>query len=54
MSEVQFGENSSGAAVVQGSFVSADSGMARSMGSAFGRIGNSGQEREKTLSEGEC
>src|SRR5450432_98057 len=35
VAEVQFGENASGAAVVQGSFVSADQGAAKSLGPAF-------------------
>lgn len=51
MSEIQFGETSSGAAVVQGSFVSADQGAARSMGPGFRRPGG-GEDREKTLREG--
>ncbi|SRR6266536_1265929 len=51
VSEIQFGENSSGAAVVQGSFVGADQGMARSMGPAFKRAG--GEEgREGTVRAG--
>ena len=53
VSEITFGESSSGAAVVQGSFVSADSGAANSMGPAFQRAGGGGQDREKTLREGE-
>lgn len=51
VAEVQFGENSSGAAVVQGSFVSADQGTAKSLGPAFRRAGGS-EDREKTLREG--
>jgi transcription factor IIIB subunit 2 len=51
VAEVQFGESASGAAVVQGSFVSADQGTAKSMGPAFRRAGD-GQDREKTLREG--
>ncbi|KAI9724340.1 MAG: hypothetical protein M1812_000408 [Candelaria pacifica] len=39
VSEVQFGETSSGAAVVQGSYVGADQSHARSMGTAFRRAG---------------
>ena len=39
VSEIQFGESSSGAAVVQGSFVGADQSHARSMGTAFKRAG---------------
>jgi transcription factor IIIB 90 kDa subunit len=51
VAEVQFGESSSGAAVVQGSFVSADQGAARSLGPAFRRSGGT-DDREKTLREG--
>lgn len=51
VSEVQFGENSSGAAVVQGSFVSADQGTAKSLGPAFRRAGGQ-EDREKSLREG--
>ncbi|KAI9841514.1 MAG: transcription factor TFIIIB subunit brf1, partial [Thelocarpon superellum] len=39
VSEVQFGETSAGAAVVQGSYVGADQSHARSMGTAFKRAG---------------
>ena len=52
MSEITFGESSSGAAVVQGSFVGADSGAASSMGPAFQRAGGGTGDREKTLREG--
>jgi hypothetical protein len=51
VSEVQFGESSSGAAVVQGSFVSADQGGAKSMGPAFRRAGGM-EDREGTIREG--
>jgi len=51
VSEVQFGESSSGAAVVQGSFVSADQGGAKSMGPAFRRAGGM-EDRESTIREG--
>lgn len=51
VAEVQFGENSSGAAVVQGSFVSADQGTAKSLGPAFRRAGGH-EDREKSLREG--
>ncbi|TAQ84239.1 hypothetical protein B7494_g7437 [Chlorociboria aeruginascens] len=51
VAEVQFGESSSGAAVVQGSFVSADQGAAKSMGPAFRRAGGS-EDRETTIREG--
>lgn len=50
VAEVQFGETSSGAAVVQGSFVGADQGGARSMGPAFRRVGGS-EDREKSIRE---
>lgn len=53
VSEITFGESSSGAAVVQGSFVAEGSGAARSMGPAFQRAGG-GEDREKTLREGLC
>jgi len=39
VSEVQFGETSSGAAVVQGSYIGADQTHARSLGTAFKRAG---------------
>ena len=52
VSEVQFGESSSGAAVVQGSFVGADQGMVRSMGPAFRKVGGGGENREATINEG--
>ncbi|KFY84337.1 hypothetical protein V500_09398 [Pseudogymnoascus sp. VKM F-4518 (FW-2643)] len=52
VSEIQFGESSSGAAVVQGSFVGAGSGAAKSMGPAFQRAGGGTEDREKTLREG--
>ncbi|KAI9810911.1 MAG: transcription factor TFIIIB subunit brf1 [Pycnora praestabilis] len=42
VSEVTFGETSSGAAVVQGSYVGADQAHARSMGSAFNKAGGMG------------
>jgi transcription factor IIIB 90 kDa subunit len=51
VAEVQFGETSNGAAVVQGSFVGADQGTARTQGPGFARMG--GQEgRDVTISEG--
>jgi len=54
VAEIQFGENSSGAAVVQGSYIGADQGGARSMGGpAFGRMGApEGSGRENTVREG--
>jgi transcription factor IIIB subunit 2 len=53
VAEVQFGESASGAAVVQGSFVSADQGTAKSLGPAFRRAGGS-EDREKTIREGKA
>jgi transcription factor IIIB subunit 2 len=52
VAEVQFGENSQGAAVVQGSFVSADQGVAKSMGPGF-RRGGGNEDRETTIREGD-
>ena len=52
VSEVQFGEGSNGAAVVQGSFVSADQGTAKSLGPAFRRAGGM-EDRESTVREGQ-
>lgn len=52
VAEVQFGESSSGAAVVQGSFISAESGTAKSLGPAFRKAGGS-EDRESTIREGE-
>lgn len=51
VSEVTFGESSNGAAVVQGSFVSADQGTAKSLGPAFRRAGGM-EDRESTIREG--
>lgn len=50
VAEVQFGETSSGAAVVQGSFIGADQAGVRSMGPAFRRVGGS-EDREKSIRE---
>ena len=50
VAEVQFGETSSGAAMVQGSFVGADQAGVRSMGPAFRRVGGS-EDREKSIRE---
>lgn len=50
VAEVQFGETSSGAAVVQGSFMGADQAGIRSMGPAFRRAGGS-EDREKSIRE---
>lgn len=52
VAEVQFGENSSGAAVVQGSFVGSDQGGAKSLGPAFRRAGGNEPDKEKTNREG--
>jgi transcription factor IIIB subunit 2 len=52
VAEVQFGESASGAAVVQGSFVSADQGTAKSLGPAFRRGVGGSEDREKTNREG--
>jgi transcription factor IIIB subunit 2 len=53
VSEVQFGETSSGAAVVQGSFIGADQTHARSLGAAFKRAGGM-ESRDVTDANGEC
>ncbi|CAH0057059.1 unnamed protein product [Clonostachys solani] len=50
VAEVQFGETSSGAAMVQGSFVAADQAGVRSMGPSFRRVGGS-EDREKSIRE---
>jgi transcription factor IIIB 90 kDa subunit len=50
VAEVQFGETSSGAAVVQGSFIGADQAGVRSMGPSFRRVGG-GDDREKSIRE---
>ena len=50
VAEVQFGETSSGAAVVQGSFIGADQAGVRSVGPAFRRVGGS-EDREKSIRE---
>jgi transcription factor IIIB subunit 2 len=51
VAEVQFGETSQGAAVVQGSFVGAEQGVAKSLGPAFRRAGGN-EDRESTIREG--
>ncbi|GAP91785.1 putative brf1-like tbp-binding domain-containing protein [Rosellinia necatrix] len=52
VSEVEFGETSSGAAMVQGSYVAADQGTTRNMAPGFRRLGVCiGIKREKTLRE---
>lgn len=50
VAEVQFGETSSGAAMVQGSFIGADQAGVRTMGPAFRRVGGS-EDREKSIRE---
>ncbi|KAL6868727.1 transcription factor TFIIIB subunit brf1 [Amphichorda felina] len=50
VAEVQFGETSSGAAMVQGSYIGADQGGTRSLGPAFRRVGGS-EDREKSIRE---
>lgn len=50
VAEVQFGETSSGAAIVQGSFIGADQAGVRSMGPAFRRVGGT-DDREKSIRE---
>lgn len=53
VSEVQFGENSSGAAIVQGSFIANDQGSSRNMAPGMRRMGGLvGDNREKTIREG--
>lgn len=49
VAEVQFAETSSGAAVVQGSYLGADQGGVRSLGPGFRRLG--GEDREKSIRE---
>ncbi|KAI0485330.1 hypothetical protein GGR56DRAFT_69622 [Xylariaceae sp. FL0804] len=51
VAEVQFGETSSGAAMVQGSYVGADQGTTRSLGPGMRRMGGVGDNREKTIRE---
>ncbi|KAI0018455.1 hypothetical protein F4780DRAFT_751000 [Xylariomycetidae sp. FL0641] len=52
VAEVQFGETSSGAAMVQGSYLAADQGASRPMGPGMRRLGGMvGDNREKTIRE---
>ncbi|KAI0409024.1 hypothetical protein F4802DRAFT_547410 [Xylaria palmicola] len=52
VAEVVFGETSSGAAIVQGSFVAADQGTTRSMAPGVRRLGGLvGDNRDKTIRE---
>lgn len=50
MAEIQFGESSSGAAIVQGTFLGADQGGPRSQGMP-GQRGNGGNSKQ-TLDDG--
>uniref|UniRef100_L2FM84 Transcription factor tfiiib complex subunit brf1 n=1 Tax=Colletotrichum fructicola (strain Nara gc5) TaxID=1213859 RepID=L2FM84_COLFN len=50
VAEVQFGETSSGAAMVQGSYIAADQAGVRTLGPAFRRVGGS-DDREKSIRE---
>ncbi|KAF4978377.1 hypothetical protein FZEAL_5227 [Fusarium zealandicum] len=50
VSEITFGESSSGAAMVHGSYIGADQAGVRSMGPAFRRVGGS-EDREKSIRE---
>jgi transcription factor IIIB subunit 2 len=52
VSEVQFGENSSGAAVLQGVYLPGDQGGVRSAGPGLRGMGNEGEGREATIREG--
>ncbi|CAI4211940.1 unnamed protein product [Parascedosporium putredinis] len=49
VSEIQFGETSAGAAIVQGSYIGADQAGVRSLGPNFRRIGGSSDERERSI-----
>ncbi|KAI2629414.1 hypothetical protein GGS21DRAFT_526094 [Xylaria nigripes] len=52
VAEVVFGETSSGAAIVQGSFIAADQGTTRNMAPGIRRLGGLvGDNREKTIRE---
>ena len=51
VSEVQFGETSTGAAVIQGSYIGADQAGVRSTGPAFRRMGGANEAREKSIRE---
>ena len=52
VSEITFGETSSGAAVVQGSYIGADQSHARSSGPFRNRKQSSEESREQTLASG--
>jgi transcription factor IIIB subunit 2 len=53
VNEVSFGEDSRGAAVLQGSYVGEGQGAARSMGPGFTRGAGVGESRLATIREGE-
>ncbi|KAF2501453.1 hypothetical protein BU16DRAFT_200459 [Lophium mytilinum] len=54
VSEVTFGENSNGAAVVQGAFVGENQRHAKTMGPAFRRNGGTTESREQTEQKGKA
>lgn len=51
VSEIQFGETSGGAAIVQGSYIGADQAGVRTFGPNFRRSGGSSDDREKSIRE---
>lgn len=51
VSEIQFGETSGGAAIVQGSYIGADQAGVRTYGPTFRRSGGSSDDREKSIRE---
>ncbi|KAL2110655.1 hypothetical protein VUR80DRAFT_913 [Thermomyces stellatus] len=51
VSEIQFGETSGGAAIVQGSYIGADQAGVRTFGPTFRRSGGSSDDREKSIRE---
>jgi len=52
VAEVSFGENSQGAAVVQGRFMNADQGTANTLGPGAARIGGGNDDRLGSIREG--
>lgn len=52
VSEIQFGETSQGAAVVQGSYIGADQGGARNQGAGLRGAGGNNVDRERIQNEG--
>ena len=52
VSEISFGEDARGAAVVQGSWVGEGQGTAHSTGPHFKRAAGGGEQRESTIREG--